>query len=120
VGQPETNGSGQPRVTVEVTYEVNDAHEAVFCIGFVDEHGNPVGAANSPSIPLDVEKGSLECTIEPLPLKSGVYFPVVAIMSPDGTVEDHWKLERALLIDRGDETATNGFGPVEISSSWSG
>jgi ABC-type polysaccharide/polyol phosphate transport system ATPase subunit len=120
VGQPETNGSGQPRVTVEVTYEVNDTHEAVFCVGFVDEHGNPVGVANSPAIALDVDKGSLECTIEPLPLKSGVYFPVVAIMSPDGTVEDHWKLERALLIDRGEETATNGLGLVEISSTWSG
>ena len=119
VGEPHTNGSGQPAVTVTVTYEVNDAHEAIFCIGFVDEHDHPIGVATSPAIPLNVENGRLECTIDQLPLKSGVYFPVVAIMSPDGTVEDHWKLERALLIDRRDESATNGFGPVEISSSWS-
>jgi lipopolysaccharide transport system ATP-binding protein len=118
VGEPHTNGSGQPAVTVTVTYEVKDAHEAIFCIGFVDEHDHPIGVANSPAISLDADQGSLECTIDALPFKSGVYFPVVAIMSPDGTVEDHWKLERALLIDRKDET-TNGFGPVEISSSWS-
>jgi ABC-type polysaccharide/polyol phosphate transport system ATPase subunit len=119
VGQPHTNGSGQFAVTVSVTYEVNDAHKAIFCVGFVDEHGKPIGVASSSPMTLDVDGGSLECTIEPLPFKTGVYFPVVAIMSPDGTVEDHWKLERALLIDRGDEAATNGFGPVEISSSWS-
>lgn len=119
VGEPHTNGSGEPAVNVTVTYDVNGTHEAIFCIGFVDEHGHPIGVANSPAIPLIADKGTLECTIEPLPFKSGVYFPVVAIMSPDGTVEDHWKLERALLVDRTDETATNGFGPVEIASSWS-
>jgi lipopolysaccharide transport system ATP-binding protein len=119
VGQPFVNGSARPNVSVSVSYDVNDMDEAVFCIGFVDEQGRSIGVANSPPVPLKSESGTLECTIEALPFRTGVYFPVVAIISGDGTVQDHWKLERALVIEREDAAITNGFGPVEISSSWS-
>jgi ABC-type proline/glycine betaine transport system ATPase subunit len=118
VGEPQMNGSNQPSVVVSVAYEVNAAEEAVFCVGFVDEQGSPVGAANSPPISLAEGSGKLQCTIDALPLKSGLYFPVAAILSADGTVEDHWKLERAVVIERNDDVLSNGFGQVEIQSSW--
>jgi ABC-type polysaccharide/polyol phosphate transport system ATPase subunit len=118
VGEPQLNGSSQPSVVISVAYEVNAAEEAVFCVGFVDEQGRPVGAASSPPMTLSEGAGKLQCRIESLPLKSGVYFPVAAILSADGTVEDHWKLERAVVIERSDEVLSNGFGQVEIQSSW--
>jgi lipopolysaccharide transport system ATP-binding protein len=119
VGEPYLNGSQHPSVSIEVTYDVNEIDRAVFCVGFVDEQGRSIGAASSPPIPLTDKAGTLECKIDALPLKTGIYFPVVAILTDDGTVQDHWKLERALVIERSDESVANGFGPVEISSSWS-
>lgn len=118
IGEPQMNGSGQPSVVISVAYEVNESEEAVFCVGFVDEQGNPVGAANSPPVTLSEGSGTLECRIDSLPFKSGLYFPVAAILSPDGTVEDHWKLERAVVIERDGDLVANGFGQVEIQSSW--
>jgi ABC-type polysaccharide/polyol phosphate transport system ATPase subunit len=119
VSEPQMNGSDRPGLAISVSYEVKEMEEAVFCIGFVDERGNPVGAANSPTIVLPAESGTLECKIESLPFKSGLYFPVAAILSVDGTVEDHWKMERGLVIERSDGVTSNGFGPVEIQSAWS-
>jgi hypothetical protein len=63
----------------------------------------------------------VRCSISPLPLRSGIYFPVVAILSADGVVRDRWKLERAVVVDRvGDgEVLADAFGPLEIAATWS-
>ena len=119
IGDPSTNGSGKSGVEISVAYEVNEMDAAVFYIGFVDELGRPIGAARSPEVRMNGNAGKLECKIDPLPLKPGIYFPVAAILSADGTVQDHWKLERAVVVEQQEEVSSNGFGPVEIPSSWS-
>ena len=104
---------------ISIDYETTDLEEAVFCLGFIDEMGRELGAAASKIIPVTKGKGTVTCTIEPLPLRSGVYFPFVAILSPDGVVRDRWRLERALVVDHDEASVIEGFGPLDIPSAWS-
>jgi ABC-type polysaccharide/polyol phosphate transport system ATPase subunit len=106
---------------VQITYQAVALDEGIFCVGFIDEGGREVGAAASPLLSLNGNGGarSVRCDIQPLPLRSGIYFPVVAILSPDGVVRDRWRLERAVVVDRAGEIAmADTFGPVNISASW--
>jgi ABC-type polysaccharide/polyol phosphate transport system ATPase subunit len=113
-------GTGTAELNVRVTFQADDLSRARVCVGFVDESGTQLGAAVSPEILVEGGKGAVMCSINPLPLRSGVYFPVVAIVSPDGIVRDHWMLDRAVIVERnGASPVTDGFGPVEIQGSWS-
>jgi ABC-type polysaccharide/polyol phosphate transport system ATPase subunit len=103
---------------VSISYEAESLEEAIFCLGFIDEMGRELGAATSPPTKLARGAGTLTCTIERLPFRSGIYFPVVAILSPDGTIRDRWRMERALVVDHEDEGAIQGFGPIDIASDW--
>jgi hypothetical protein len=107
------------RVTMTLRYVADSVRDAVFCVGFLDEWGNEIGAAASPVCSLDDHDGSLQCCIDPLPLWSGVYFPVAAMLAPDGTVLDRWQLDRPVVVER---EATGGlpetFGPVELRATW--
>lgn len=117
IGDPSSNGGS---LEISITYETSELDRAMFCVGFVNEAGQELGAATSPELPIEGEGGKVRCVIHPLPLRSGIYFPVVAILSPDGLVRDRWKLERAVVIDRdGDATIVDTFGPVDIAASWS-
>jgi lipopolysaccharide transport system ATP-binding protein len=108
------------RFDVRIVFEASDLEMAVFCIGFVDEGGTQVGAAASPPMSVGRSREEVTCTIQPLPLRTGIYFPVVAILSEDGLVRDRWQLDRALVIEgNGVGTMLDGFGPVHISGSWS-
>jgi hypothetical protein len=70
-------------------------------------------------LPTHGDKGEVSCQINPLPLRSGVYFPVVAILSPEGLVRDRWKLDRAIVVDRnGEDLMSREFGPVAIPADW--
>lgn len=114
----ETSDGGP--VEIGITYDAETVEAGVFCVGFVDESGNDIGAATSPVMPLGDGKGTVVCTVR-LPLRSGIYFPVVAILSPDGVVRDRWRLDRALVVERNGAGAfAEDFGPVEIDGSWSG
>lgn len=105
---------------VRISFEGPDVDEAVFCVGFVDEGGREIGAATSPALRIARSGGEVTCQIKPLPLRQGIYFPVVAIVSEDGVVHDRWQLDRAVVIDRnGDGRLMDGFGPVEITADWS-
>jgi len=107
-------------LNVSVTFHANDLSKARVCVGFADERGTNLGAAVSPEISIEHGTGAVRCSINPLPLRSGVYFPIVAIVSPDGLVRDHWILDRAIIVERnGAWPVTEGFGPVEIHGSWS-
>jgi ABC-type polysaccharide/polyol phosphate transport system ATPase subunit len=103
---------------VAISYEAPSLEWGVFCIGFVDEGGREIGAAVSPPLSLRNENGTVRCSIRPLPLRPGIYFPVVAILSPDGLVRDRWRLDRAVVIDGDGEVGISDFGPVEISGAW--
>jgi ABC-type polysaccharide/polyol phosphate transport system ATPase subunit len=119
VGIHDPDEGGELEITI--TYENTELERAIFCVGFVDESGQEVGVAASPNLPLAGERGTVRCAIRPAPFRSGIYFPVAAILSPGGRVEDRWRLDRAIVVDRDGTSAMIGdFGPVEIASSWSG
>jgi homopolymeric O-antigen transport system ATP-binding protein len=109
-------------IDVRIAFEVSEVAKAIFCVGFVDEGGREIGAAASPMIHFGFgpSGGEITCAIRPLPLRSGIYFPVVAILSEDGLVQDRWQLDRAVVIDRnGDGSLPDGFGPVNLAAGWS-
>jgi lipopolysaccharide transport system ATP-binding protein len=117
VEEPSGNGSG---LNVDVAFEAPDLEEAVVAVGFIDEGGRELASATSPLVPVPGDRGHVRCTISPLPLRSGIYFPVVAILSADGVVCDRWKLERAVVVERdGDEVLADAFGPLEMPATWS-
>jgi ABC-type polysaccharide/polyol phosphate transport system ATPase subunit len=114
---PGENGAG---LDISIRYENAELERAVFCVGFVDESGQEIGAAASPEVLLARRAGTVRCAISPAPFRSGIYFPVAAILSPDGRVHDRWRLDRAIVVDRDGEAAVLGdFGPVDIAASWS-
>ncbi len=107
------------RLDVQIDFELTDLTEAMFCVGFVDESGSEVGVAASPMLRPGRSSGHVTCSIEPMPLRTGVYFPVVAILSEDGVVRDRWQLDRAVVIDRnGARSSPEGFGAVDIAAGW--
>jgi homopolymeric O-antigen transport system ATP-binding protein len=109
------------QLDVRIAFEVSQVEKAIFCFGFVDESGREIGAAASPMLSVSHPGGEVRCTIRPLPLRSGVYFPLVAILSEEGLVRDRWQLDRAVVIDRnGDASLPDGFGPIDIPAAWSG
>jgi lipopolysaccharide transport system ATP-binding protein len=113
-------GSNGRQLHVSITYESPELDEGFFCIGFEDEAGRDIGATTSPRMTMQRQDGSMQCVIEPLPLRSGIYFPIVAILTPDGQVRDRWRMDRALVVDRdGEESLAETFGPVEIPAAWS-
>jgi lipopolysaccharide transport system ATP-binding protein len=114
----DTPMNGEP-LQVTIDYESVDLRDATFCVGFLDESGRQLGAAASPSIALEPGRGTMRCSIEPFLLRDGIYFPVVAILSSDGQVRDRWRLERALVVERGGPThLVDTFGPVDIQAGW--
>ena len=112
VGEAPTNG--EP-LSVRIAYESEELREGSFTVGFIDEAGRELGSAASPMLPL-AERGVVTCDIRPLPLRDGIYFPFVAIVS-DGRVRDRWRLDRAMVVDRG-SVAEGHFGPVELAGDW--
>lgn len=104
---------------VAISYESSELDRAVFCVGFVDESGTQIGAAASPPLPLDTGRGSVTCSIPRMPLRDGIYFPVVGILSPDGQIRDRWRLDRAVVVDRDGASLVDTFGPVAIEADWS-
>lgn len=113
---PSENGDS---LDVSITFEASEVGRVVFCVAFVDESGREVGASASPPVPIDGQKGQISCSIRPLPLRSGIYFPVIAILSPEGLIRDRWKLERGIVVDRnGQDPVPGEFGPVDIAAEW--
>ena len=105
---------------ISINYEASDIDEAIFCVGFVDDSGRDVAAAASAPVRLKKASGSVSCVIRPFPLQSGIYFPVVAILTPDGQVRDRWRLERAVIVEtNGSSHLGDEFGPVRLSGDWS-
>lgn len=111
--------TGDHCLLVSISYEVSHVEHGLFCLGFIDEAGNEIGAAVSKPAPLHEGNAAILCTIDNLGLKSGIYFPVVALLSTDGTVHDRWRLDRAVVIERDRDVMPDDFGPLEIPSTWS-
>jgi lipopolysaccharide transport system ATP-binding protein len=105
---------------VSIAYEASDIDQAIFCVAFVDDSGRDVCAASSAVLSLHGQGGSVTCRFHPFPLRSGIYFPIVAILSPEGQVRDRWRLDRAVVVD-GDGTRelVGEFGAVQLAGEWS-
>jgi hypothetical protein len=114
----EESARDSDQLDVSIRYRV-DLKSAVFCVGFVDESEREIGAAVSPVVPVAAPEGTIRCRFELLPLRPGIYFPVVAILAQDGRIEDRWKLDRAVVVEaNGGAPVPEGFGPVEMASAW--
>lgn len=111
--------SGAEEVEVRISYERSTAQRAMFFIGFQDEAERDIGGAASPLMSLPAHRGSVRCCINPVPFWPGIYFPVVAIVSPGGQIEDRWKLDRALVVDGDGSASFENFGPTRIHAEWS-
>lgn len=106
-------------VELTITYRADAGMEdGLFCVGFIDEFERELGAATSPGMRLDPDGGTVVCSISPVPLRPGIYFPVIGIVSGDGRVHDRWRLDRALVIESNGLVDLTDFGAVEIASSW--
>jgi lipopolysaccharide transport system ATP-binding protein len=113
----ESNGQSAG-LEISISYHRIDLERGIFCLGFLDESGQEIGAAASPEVVLE-EHGTVRCAISPALFRPGIYFPVAAILSTDGRMEDRWRLDRAIVIDRnGSPSLGEDFGPVRISASW--
>jgi ABC-type polysaccharide/polyol phosphate transport system ATPase subunit len=109
---------GGSELGVDIAYEAAEIREVVFCVAFVDEEGREIGASASPLMPIEGGHGAVRCELQ-LPFRTGIYFPVVAILGPDGVIRDRWKLDRAVVIERGNGEVLSDFGPVDIPAGWS-
>jgi hypothetical protein len=106
-------------VEIDIAYDAETSQRAVFCVGFMDEGGKEIGSATSPSVTISEGRGEIRCNITPIPLRSGIYFPLLGIVSDDGVIRDRWRLERAIVVDGQPALVpADGFGPVEIAASW--
>jgi lipopolysaccharide transport system ATP-binding protein len=112
-----SNGEG---LEVAITYGASGLDRAVFCIGFLDESGERIGATASPPLVIEDGGGAVRCVIRPIPFRQGIYFPSVAILSSDGMIQDNWRLDRAIVVQReGQPDLAETFGPVDILGHWS-
>jgi ABC-type polysaccharide/polyol phosphate transport system ATPase subunit len=110
--------AADPGACLRIRYEAPELDRAFFCVGFLDEGSRELGASTSPALSLK-DEGVIRCEIRPLPFRPGIYFPVIAILSPDGRVRDRWRLDRALVVERnGDGYVGEDFGPVAINAVW--
>ena len=105
------------RLQVGISFEAPELREGFVWLGLVDEAGHDVVGARSPLLHLGDGAGEVSCELEPL-LRNGLYFPVVAISSPDGTVRDHWQLDRPIVFERNGNGTPTGVGAVTIPSRW--
>jgi hypothetical protein len=102
-----------------VTFEAPELDQGVICVGFVDESGNEVAAVESPTLDLARRAGSVSCRVAPLPLRPGLYFPAVGILSSDGMIRDRWQLDRPISIIGEGRSHVADFGTVALGSEWS-
>jgi ABC-type polysaccharide/polyol phosphate transport system ATPase subunit len=106
-------------LSVQISFENVELDHGMFAVGFVDERGVEIGAAASPVIQVPRPGGEIACQIDRVPLRTGIYFPVISILSQDGLVRDRWQLDRAVVVDSNGASGTGEtLGPFEIAAAW--
>jgi ABC-type polysaccharide/polyol phosphate transport system ATPase subunit len=114
-----SNGKPQQRVTATIRYEARSFVDAArFSVGFVDEGGYELGGSVSPPFPLEIGAGAVRWGIEHLPLRPGVYFPVVYVLSATGSVLDRWKLDRPVVFEPDGDGQVMDLGPADLGGAW--
>ena len=76
--------------------------------------------ASRRSMPSARRRGAVLCRIPSLPLRPGIYFPVISILASDGRVRDRWRMERAIVIEvNGKPLVSGDLGSMEVPAVWS-
>jgi ABC-type polysaccharide/polyol phosphate transport system ATPase subunit len=113
----EDPSEGHSELAVSISYQATSIDKAVFCLGFVDEDGREIGATASPPMSVNGGNGAVRCKLR-LPFRSGIYFPIVAILGPDGVIRDRWKLDRAIVVESESSDSLSDFGPIDLPGGW--
>lgn len=108
------------RVDATIHYDARSSiGEAHFAVGFVDEADNELGASVSPLLVLEESTGVVQWQIECLPLRPGVYFPIVCVLSAQGVILDRWKLDRPVVFDTDAQVDLGAeLGPTDFGGTW--
>ena len=106
---------------VKVAWTGDAVDEGILSVGFQDEEGREIGGCVAP---IGAVGGggdaAVMCRIPSLPLRPGIYFPVISILASDGRVRDRWRMERAIVIEVNGKPALSGdLGPMEVPAVWS-
>jgi len=101
-----------------LTYEASIERPVVFCVGLLNDEGRQVASATSSPFEVVPGRAVVRCAIRPMPLQPGIYFPAVSVVDLDGTVCDHWRLERAIVMEGDPSIASEVSGPVDLASDW--
>ena len=106
---------------VKVAWTGDAVDEGIVSVGFQDEEGREIGGCVAS---IDAVGGggdaAVMCHIPSLPLRPGIYFPVISILASDGRVRDRWRMERAIVIEVNGKPALSGdLGPMEVPAVWS-
>ena len=87
-------------LVVRVAWTGDAVDEGIVSVGFQDEEGREIGGCVAS---IDAVGGggdaAVLCRIPSLPLRPGIYFPVISILASDGRVRDRWRMERAIVIE---------------------
>jgi hypothetical protein len=105
-------------IQLDIALDVDPTRKGTVSLTFVAESGEAI--AGAVSAPMAFDREHVSCRMDPLPLRDGIYFPVVTVRSDQGSVLDRWKLDRAVVIDRSTADAdATAFGIVELTAEWS-
>jgi ABC-type polysaccharide/polyol phosphate transport system ATPase subunit len=105
------------QVTVAWTGDASD--EAILSIGFQDEEGREIGGCVASMGALGHGAEAAVCRIPELPLRPGIYFPVISILASDGLVRDRWRMERAVVVEvNGKPVVGRDLGSLEVPAAW--
>jgi ABC-type polysaccharide/polyol phosphate transport system ATPase subunit len=107
------------RIELEIHFRTEEARQVALCVGFLDEAGREVGVSQSPTRSVDAGVSCVVCTVAPMTLRPGLYFPVVAVFGPDGSVHDRWRFERAVVVEAAGELPGHSVGPIVYPATWS-
>jgi ABC-type polysaccharide/polyol phosphate transport system ATPase subunit len=103
-----------------ITYSTSTMDRATFEVSFADESGRGIAGAVSPLRTLQQGGGTFSCAFHPVPLRPGVYFPVVSIFGTDGVIHDRWKLDRPVVVDASrEDRGIARTAPVLLDAEWS-
>lgn len=104
---------------VHIVCSSREDAEARLAVGLIGEEGTELGGTVSHMMRFRSQPVSTTCTIEPLPLRPGIYFPVISVRSADGTIRDRWRLERAVVVEaNGRHQHAVDLGPIEMPGTW--
>jgi ABC-type polysaccharide/polyol phosphate transport system ATPase subunit len=117
VQDPTVDGRG---VDVTIRFDTRASIDrACFSVGFIDEGGHELGASVSWPVDLEASRGVITWRIERLPLRPGVFFPVVCVLSPEGSILDRWKLDRPVVLEMDGEVDLGlELGPTDFGGEW--